>query len=140
MVFKFCVVPSCNTTNENHPEKLFLTVPKNPVRRESWARAIKVSHIPFNGKYCVCEDHFNVSFCNIEIIKLSEDSINWLYYCTMGTANLLLKPNVVPHKFINNPSNSTLESQVHEARKRSLGAVYDEAASISKKIKNWRGK
>ncbi|XP_018572774.1 uncharacterized protein LOC108912094 [Anoplophora glabripennis] len=124
MESKLCVVPSCNNNEINHPEKLFLTVPKNAERRENWALAMDVRHIPLGAKYCVCEDHFNLSI----------DSTNWLYYTMMGAARLMLKPDVVPHKFITCPPKDDLRSQLREARKRNYTFTYS-WVSVSKKNK-----
>ncbi|KAJ8913288.1 hypothetical protein NQ315_010955 [Exocentrus adspersus] len=57
---KYCVVPECRNTSRYAPEKLFISVPFDPVTRKVWQKAMRrdvfvsdKSHV-----HC-CEDHFN---------------------------------------------------------------------------------
>ena len=63
MLQKKCIVPSCKSLSTTHPEKIFLSVPKDKERRQKW---FEITALDLNLKkgshslYC-CEDHFNVS-------------------------------------------------------------------------------
>lgn len=60
--YMYCFVPSCKNTTSSTPEKVFIRVPNNPVKRKSWCDAVglvKNKKIKKNS-YC-CEDHLDVS-------------------------------------------------------------------------------
>lgn len=59
----WCIVPMCTNTSIKTPQKVFISVPKQPKERKLWLRAVrrdpkKVSAT--SSLYC-CEDHFDVS-------------------------------------------------------------------------------
>lgn len=57
-----CLVPLCPNTSRNSPEKIFIRIPRNKVKREKWwiAGNIKIP-ISNNPELFCCEDHFEVS-------------------------------------------------------------------------------
>ncbi|XP_052745626.1 uncharacterized protein LOC128199571 [Bicyclus anynana] len=86
---KSCVVPKCNNTTINSPEKLFFIVPKEVKMRKKWTKAMKRLD-PFGDKstvYC-CEDHFDIE----------NDMENYIKYKLVG-GRIKLKQSIVPHKF-----------------------------------------
>ena len=40
-VYKNCIVPCCKNSTANSSEKLFFGIPKDPVKRKVWTRAMK---------------------------------------------------------------------------------------------------
>ncbi|KAG5892194.1 hypothetical protein JTB14_012930 [Gonioctena quinquepunctata] len=92
--YKFCLVPRCYSSSDQHPDKIFVSLPnatsKLRKRRKSWLLAIGRDENDISNEYggFVCEDHFN----------LEEDMVNYVKYKVMG-GNILLKNDVVPHIF-----------------------------------------
>lgn len=60
-IIKYCVVKSCVSNSRDHPEKLFISIPKKESRRQLWYKALNTTKIADNPRNCVCEDHFDVS-------------------------------------------------------------------------------
>jgi hypothetical protein len=60
---KICYVPLCPNTSVSTPDKMFITVPVNPVRRKLWLDAVGKTNgkNPKSPMFC-CQDHFNVNF------------------------------------------------------------------------------
>ncbi|EFA05428.1 uncharacterized protein LOC657499 [Tribolium castaneum] len=90
---KFCYVPLCPNASHTTPEKMFIMVPVNPVRRKKWLQAVGRPNTknPKSPMFC-CEDHFN----------LREDMRNFGDHVKNGKIQMLLHPTVVPHTFICN--------------------------------------
>lgn len=63
MVYKWCVVPQCTNTSIKSPNKLFVSVPKNPTRRKMWLQLARrdPKSIALHSNVFMCEDHFDVS-------------------------------------------------------------------------------
>lgn len=66
MAYKQCIVPHCGNDTIKTPNKMFLNVPSNPIRKKQWFDKIaETFDVTYNRQlvqcHC-CEDHFNVSF------------------------------------------------------------------------------
>ena len=63
MGYKWCVVPQCTNTSKSNPDKLFVSVPKDPKRRKMWLKLARrdPKSISSTSNVFMCEDHFNVS-------------------------------------------------------------------------------
>ena len=64
--YKYCIVPCCTSSTTNTPEKVFLSVPKDPVKRKAWVNAMKRDerdnkHLSSTSTVYCCEDHFVIS-------------------------------------------------------------------------------
>ncbi|KAJ8975513.1 hypothetical protein NQ317_010628 [Molorchus minor] len=105
-VTRKCIVQSCTNNSKDNPTKIFLTVPKDENRRNDWIRALNLIKITDNGRYTVCEDHFD----------LEKDSTNWMFYKIMGK-KLMLKSDVVPHKNLE-IATTTIGSQLTDSEKK----------------------
>lgn len=87
--FKKCFIPRCGNTTYNS-EKIFFTVPRDPVIRKLWAQAAGIPPpIYIKSYWNCCDDHFDVE----------TDFKNWIYFKTLGS-KLKIKNGVLPHKFI----------------------------------------
>lgn len=62
---KICFVPLCPNSSHMTPEKMFITVPVNPVRRKVWLDIVGKANTgnPKSPMFC-CQDHFNVNLIN----------------------------------------------------------------------------
>lgn len=63
MGYKWCAVPQCTNTSIKTPQKLFVSVPTNPKRRNTWLQLARrdPSRISSHSNVFMCEDHFDVS-------------------------------------------------------------------------------
>lgn len=62
--FKYCIVPVCKNTTVKVPDKIFIILPEDKIRRSKWLKACRRNEkdISQSSKSLhVCEDHFNVS-------------------------------------------------------------------------------
>lgn len=61
--YKWCIVPNCNNTSIQTPDKVFLTVPTVEKVRIIWMKAVRrdPKDIALKTVCFVCEDHFDVS-------------------------------------------------------------------------------
>ena len=59
--YKYCFVPNCKNTSARNPEKEFISVPKNELKRKLCCEAVgyEKGHKLKKNSYC-CEDYFNV--------------------------------------------------------------------------------
>ncbi|KAK5642388.1 hypothetical protein RI129_008555 [Pyrocoelia pectoralis] len=88
--YKYCIVPKCRSTSVKTPNKIFITLPRDPKVRMRWQKAMKRVNMISNHATCfVCEDHFN----------LEEDMQNYLYFKLMENVQIKIKPNVLPRVF-----------------------------------------
>lgn len=63
MVYKWCVVPKCTNTSLKTPQKVFVSVPTNPKKRNKWLQLARrdPKSILSHTNVFMCEDHFDVS-------------------------------------------------------------------------------
>ena len=63
MVYKWCIVPQCTNTSIKTSQKLFVSVPTNPKRRNKWLQLARrdPNSILSHTNVFMCEDHFDVS-------------------------------------------------------------------------------
>lgn len=63
MAYKWCVVQLCTNTSIKTPEKMFVSIPKNPEIRKKWLMLARRNpeDIAASTNAFMCEDHFNVS-------------------------------------------------------------------------------
>lgn len=60
-----CFVPGCTNNNKSTPEKLLFNVPTGELRKK-WLAAVQTSsNLSLTSNRKCCEDHFNVSTCDI---------------------------------------------------------------------------
>ena len=64
--YKYCIVPCCTNTTSSTSEKVFFHVPRDPIKRQAWIRAMKrdeklTPKLSTNSTLWCCEDHFSVS-------------------------------------------------------------------------------
>ncbi|RZC14251.1 THAP domain containing protein, partial [Asbolus verrucosus] len=90
---KSCYVPLCPNSSVATPDKMFITVPVNPVRRKQWLDVVGKTNgkNPKSPMFC-CQDHFN----------LEKDMKNYEEHLRRGKVQMLLHQTVVPHIFICN--------------------------------------
>ena len=98
--YKYCFVPSCKNTSARNPDKEFITVPSNELRRKAWCEAVGYNKDRKLRKisYC-CEDH----------LDLKNDLKNYETYKVFGGYKLLNK-NVLPRLNLNISTHSTSKS------------------------------
>lgn len=59
--YRSCFVPLCESTTTKTPDKLFITVPKDPKIRKLWLQAARRADYVTTSTLSCCQDHFNVS-------------------------------------------------------------------------------
>lgn len=138
-VYKFCFVPGCKNTTITAPNKVFLSVPNEPVKRKAWCEAAGCPGKSLRAGSHACEDHFD----------LQQDIENYMWWKITG-GNKRLKKDVVPRFAIQNnnlpnpssslirnvslvnPSCETSQTQNYEKEIRQLSdAENDEFVPIS---------
>lgn len=73
---KYCIVPCCKNTTSTATQKLFFSVPRDPVKRKAWTQAMKRdeklnTELSSSSPLWCCEDHFTVSkYCFIYVLLL----------------------------------------------------------------------
>ncbi|XP_046975996.1 uncharacterized protein LOC124542107 [Vanessa cardui] len=91
--YKYCMVPQCESTSIETPNKLFIFVPSNAEVRKKWlnlARRNDANCLSSISRMYFCEDHFD----------LPNDMLNYTEYHIMGkVSKVLLKPGCTPSKF-----------------------------------------
>ncbi len=68
MVYRKCIVPSCENTSITARQKTFIQVPLEENRQKLWLKATRLNNPEEISTKCViyvCEDHFNVSYLNL---------------------------------------------------------------------------
>ncbi|XP_018573531.1 uncharacterized protein LOC108912699 [Anoplophora glabripennis] len=88
--YKYCLTPQCNNTTVTTPSKLFIRLPPDKKKRETWLKACKrdPTSVSSSSRVYICEDHFS----------LEEDMENFMKFKMVG-GNIKMKRNVVPHIF-----------------------------------------
>ncbi|XP_053622787.1 zinc finger protein 260-like isoform X3 [Plodia interpunctella] len=90
---RHCIVPTCENTIKNSPNKVFFPVPRDVDMKKKWCEAVHKDMASFTRLYC-CEDHFD----------LEQDTSNYMAYKIMNLQEnkktlLRLRKGVVPHIF-----------------------------------------
>ncbi|KAJ8684134.1 hypothetical protein QAD02_019926 [Eretmocerus hayati] len=58
--YKYCFVPDCTSTTRTAPHKVFVTVPRDLLKRQRWCDAVESpGKKAKKSRYC-CEDHFDL--------------------------------------------------------------------------------
>lgn len=60
-VYKYCFVPNCKNTSFTAPQKQFISVPQNAVKRKAWCESAGCPEKRLKSSSYCCEDHFDVS-------------------------------------------------------------------------------
>lgn len=60
-VYKSCFVPSCKNTTVTAPNKVFLSVPNEPLKRKAWCQAVGCPEKKLRKGSYVYQDHFKAS-------------------------------------------------------------------------------
>lgn len=67
--YKYCIVPHCTSTSVTAPDKVFISLPTDVKARRLWQKAMRrTDYVGNKSNLVVCEDHFNVSTYNLELI------------------------------------------------------------------------
>ena len=89
--YKYCFVPSCKNTSARNPDREFIVVPRNELKRKAWCEAVGYDKDQTIRRisYC-CEDH----------LDLKNDLKNYENYKMFG-GNKMLNKNVLPRFNLN---------------------------------------
>lgn len=79
---KWCVVSQCTNTSKRAPQKLFVSVPTNPKRREKWLQVARrdPNSILSHTNVFMCEDHFDINLSLIFDFNSNRKQLNRFFF------------------------------------------------------------
>ncbi|XP_041985244.1 uncharacterized protein LOC121737649 isoform X2 [Aricia agestis] len=89
--YHFCIVKECKNTSVNSPHKLWIQLPRERKKRETWLKLVGRDQEYLSPKtlYYFCDDHFD----------MENDMANYLEYKLMGSIKQIrMKPKAVPSR------------------------------------------
>ncbi|XP_030751406.1 uncharacterized protein LOC115878932 isoform X2 [Sitophilus oryzae] len=126
---KWCFVPGCINTSKNNPQKIFISVPRNVLKKKKWFAAARreLKDVSLKTIFFCCEDHFN----------LTEDMENYYEY-KLSKVQARMKPDVVPHIFAcqtdKKSNNPRISSEIRSRKRKISEILIDSEMNLSENV------